>query len=575
MNGLLIFFDGIPQDLDNFNGTESASFVFRRKDEAGESAFSFAPELTVVGDTYEYVRQQIINAPNPNIAAIEVLIYDTCCLNPDGSDRLLFTGKIEGGSVRWCTFPTCEAQVTVVDNSVDAEAIRCLKNHFPWDVNNTTGLIIPNPGPNTDTRGVDEFRWAPNMYYCNDVKPSATQEAIMILGIFVFIAIGPILFIIQLFNLIGNTGNNVFENLSNLIVGCGRRHLAPYLDSQFKNLCKLCNIGYRSSLFDVGGYYHNTVRMDIAFVPGNKTNSPIYDLIDLLTIKDNQPNLNGIQFLDELKQWNIEWRVINNVLQIERKDYFSGVEWFNTDNLAENQLLSICYESLSERPAAYAEYEYPKDGVDNSGDEVAKRWTDRVIDWNPANNPQQLGLKSKNFTFSASQFRFDFNAPDVNPIDKPFYVTFYPFVQSLENEYAMFLEKGISNFPKLINLREVLNQSGGGTGGFLERGIAVPDVLQMPNGKRAYNYKWYVKELPFVAGNGQSYDTAYQRLLYIDDPRLTSVKTRKVTISISADCDLLTSLDIDKYVTTSQGQVQITEITYDTNNNSLTIQGLI
>jgi len=32
MNGLLIFFDGIPQDLDNFNGTESASFVFRRKD---------------------------------------------------------------------------------------------------------------------------------------------------------------------------------------------------------------------------------------------------------------------------------------------------------------------------------------------------------------------------------------------------------------------------------------------------------------------------------------------------------------------------------------------------------------
>ena len=133
MNGLLIFFDGIPQDLDNFNGTESASFVFRRKDEAGDSAFSFAPELTVVGDTYEYVRQQLIYAPNPNIAAIQVMIYDTCCTNPDGTDRLLFTGKIEGGSVRWCTFPTCEAQVTVVDNSEDALAIRCLKNHFPWE----------------------------------------------------------------------------------------------------------------------------------------------------------------------------------------------------------------------------------------------------------------------------------------------------------------------------------------------------------------------------------------------------------------------------------------------------------
>jgi hypothetical protein len=311
--------------------------------------------------------------------------------------------------------------------------------------------------------------------------------------------------------------------------------------------------------------------MDISFVPGpSPANQGIFDDYPIV---DNRPNLNGIQFLDELKQLNIEWRVINGVLQIERKDYFVGVEWFNTDNLQNDQLLSICFESLGERPAAYAEYEYPKDGVDNSGDEVAKRWTDRVIDWNAGNNPQQVGLFSKTFTFSASQFRFDFHAPDVNPIDKPFYVTFYPFVQTPENEVAMFLEKGVSSFPKLINLREVWNQNIGG--GNYERGIAVPDVLQMPNGKRAYNYKWYVKQNQFVDGAGVAYDTAYQTLLYIDDPRLTSVKTRKVTISITADCDLLTSLDIDKYVTTPQGQVQITEITYDTNNNSLTINGLI
>jgi hypothetical protein len=565
MNGLLIFFDGIPQNLDNFNGTESASFVFRRKDEAGDSAFSFAPELTVVGDTYEYVKQQIINAPNPNIAAIQVLIYDTCCTNPDGSDRLLFTGKIEGGSVRWCTFPTCEAQVTVVDNSVDAEAIRCLKNHFPWDVENKDNNIT--------TLGSDEFRYAPFMYYCNDVKPSGTQEAMMIIGIFILIWSAPLLLFAQLLNVIvGNTAN-IFEGLSNFIVGCGRRHTAPYIDSQFRNLCKLCNIGYQSSLFNVGGYYHDTVRMDIGFVPGSIIPFSQEFPLDRNIKNDNKPNLNGIQFLDSLKQWNIQWRVINGVLQIERKDYFVGSEWFNSDNLGDNQLLSICYESLGERPASYAEYEYLKDGVDNSGDEVAKRWTDRVIDWNPNNNPQQTGLFSKNFTFSASQFRFDYHAPDVNPIDKPFYVAFYPFVQTPENEVAMFLEKGIAAFPKLIGLREVWNQNINGNN--IQRGIAVPDVAQMPDGKRAYNYKWYVKENQFVDGAGVAHDTAYQTLLYIDDPRLTSVKTRKVTISITADCDLLTSLDIDKYVTTSQGQVQITEITYDTNNNSLTINGLI
>lgn len=569
MNGLAIYFDGIPQDLDNFNGTESASFVFRRKDEAGDSAFSFAPELTVVGDTYEYVKQQIINAPNPNIAAIDVLIYDTCCLNSDGSDRLLFTGKIEGGSVRWCTFPTCEAQITVVDNSQDALAIRCLKNHFSWDRINKTGLIIPNPSiPGFDTRGVDEFRYAPFINYCNDLKPSATQEAIMIIGIFIFLVLTPLLALLQ----IAFGGSyNIFENLSNFIVGCGRKHIAPFLDSQFKNLCKLCNIGYQSSLFDVGGYYHNTVRMDIPFIPG--TGDYNQGIVFTEAFLNNIPNLNGIQFLDELKQFNIEWRVVNGVLQIERKDYFVGVEWFNTDYLQNDQLLSICYESLGERPAAYAEYVYPKDGVDNSGDEVARKWTDRVIDWNTNNNPQQTGLFSKNFTFSASQFRFDFHAPDTNPIDKPFYVAFFPFVNNLENEFAMFLEKGVSNFPKLINLDSVLNQNISNSN--FERGVGVPDFLFMPNGKRAYNYKWYVKQLPIVAGNGQQYDTAYQRLLYIDDPRLTTVKTRKVTISVTADCDLLTSLDIDKYVTTPQGQVQITEITYDTDNNSLTINGLI
>jgi hypothetical protein len=288
---------------------------------------------------------------------------------------------------------------------------------------------------------------------------------------------------------------------------------------------------------------------------------------------DNAPNLNGIQFLDQLKQLNIDWRVVNGVLQIERKDYFAGSQWFDTANLQPNQLLSVCYESLGERPASYAEYEYIKDGVDNSGDEVARRWVDRVIDWNPTDNPQQEGLFSKKLLYSATQFRFDASAPDTNPIDKPFYVTFYPFVQDNENRYSMFLEKGIASFPKLINIDSVIGLNSNVSN--FQRGYGKPDFFTDSNGLRVYNYKWHIRENPLVAANGQSYDTAYQKLFFIDDPRLTSVKTRKVTISVTADCDLLDTLDVDRYVTTDQGQVQITEITYDTNNNSLTIQGLI
>ena len=560
MNGLLIYFDGIPQDLDNFNGTESASFVFRRKDEAGDSAFSFAPELTVVGDTYEYVKQQIINAPNPNIAAIQVLIYDTCCTNPDGSDRLLFTGKIEGGSVRWCTFPTCEAQVTVVDNSVDAEAIRCLKNHLIWDraeKADGSGLSL----------GINTFRRAGLMEYCNDVRPGAAQEAFMIIAIIFKVVLSPIIIAIlivqTIINLIANIplseGNDLFEYLDNLVVGCGFAHVTPFMHSYMKNVCDICGLGFQSSLFDVGGYYHNTVRLDASYL-SSRDNTP-YQSFDL-----NKPNLNGIQFLDELKQFNIEWRVVNGVLQVERKDYFVGVEWFNTDNLQNDQLLSICYESLGERPAAYAEYIYPKDGVDNTGAETAPKWSQKVFDWNTTNNPQQTGLFSRNFTFGSSQFRADASAITKSPHDKGIYQTFFPVLQ---DNYKLLIEKGVIGFPRLIDVDYFIDIQNG-IKARPKRDLSTTDPTSFN-----YNYIWWVYENPIPGFLAPQYDTAYQTLLYIDDPRLTSVKTRKVTISVTADCDLLTSLDIDKYVTTPQGQVQITEITYDTNNNSLTINGLI
>lgn len=558
MNNLIIYFDGIRQNLNDFEGTQSASFVFRKKTEGGESAFSFAPELTVTGDSYIYVKQQIINAPNPNVAKIDVEIYDSCCLDESGNARLLFEGKIEGADVRWCTVPTCEASVTIIDDSEDAEAIRCLKNHFPWEGTGVTGDPI---------FGFDEFRAAPWLYYCNDLKPSATQEAIMILGIFLFIIIAPLLFIFQLFNLIAGLNRNEFEILSNLIVGCGRRHLAPFLDSQFRNMCKLCDLNYSSSLFDVGAIYHNTVRLDAAFIEGKGYAQQ--GLGGIESYDTNKPNLNCIQFLDALKDFNISWRVTNGVLEIERKDYFLGAEWFNLDNIPEENIISVCFDSTGDKPAAFAEYEYIRDGIDNSGDEVIRGWCDRVIDWNPSDNPQQSGLFSKTLLYGAAQFRFDGNAPDINPIDKPGYVTFYPFVQNPENDTSLFLSKGIASFPKLINLRGTVPISGE------FRSFGIPEGINLPNGERGYNYSWWIRETPVTDFRGNTYPTAYQTLFEIDDPRATTVKTRKITITVTANCDLLTTLSVDKYITTPDGQVEVQEITYDTDNNSLTINGLI
>jgi hypothetical protein len=176
--------------------------------------------------------------------------------------------------------------------------------------------------------------------------------------------------------------------------------------------------------------------------------------------------------------------------------------------------------------------------------------------------------------YGAAQFRFDGSAPDINPIDKPGYVTFFPFVQNAENETAMFLTKGIASFPKLIKINAVyplfneINEQE-------FRGFAQPEVIQLPNGKRGYNVSWWIRQTPVTDINGNTYDTAYQTLFEIDDPRATTVKTRKITITIFADCQLVSSLSVDKYITTADGQVEVQEITYDTNNNTLTINGLI
>jgi hypothetical protein len=441
-----------------------------------------------------------------------------------------------------------------VDNSVDAEAIRCLKNHLIWDrVDKADGSGL--------SLGEDTFRKAGIIQYCNDLRPHALQEAIMIIGIIFFIIISPIALLITLANLVtsGDPGN-FYAELEQYIVDCRNFHKAPFIHSYMKNLCSVCGLGFRSSLFDVGGYYHDTVRLDAGYAEGSETTGGY-----LTNYETNKPNLNGIQFLDEFKQFNIEWRVVNGVLQVERKDFFVGVQWFNTDNLADNQLLSICYESLEKPPASYAEYIYPKD-IDLSGTETAAKWTQRVIDWNPTDNPQQAGLFSRNFTFASALFLDDANRTTRSPLDKPFYAAFY---STLTIRGLLLMDKGITGFPKLIDCNYTETYPN-----FFKISAKFFNNASNPN-LFNFNTIWWVYENPIPNTSSQLIDTAYQTLLYIDDPRLTSVKTRKVTISITADCDLLTSLDIDKYVTTSQGQVQITEITYDTNNNSLTINGLI
>lgn len=562
MNNLEIYFDGILQNSNDFDGTESISFVYRNKTEGGESAFGFSPELTVRGAAYDYLLQEIINKPNPKLENIKVMVYDLCCLDSNGNPRQVFDGLIEGADVRWCLIPFCEATVTVIDDSPDAQAIKCLKNTNIWEVKlDSVGFPIAS--------GADEFRRAIVINYCDDIKPSSLHEFGMVLGIIFFIIFTPLIAVFNFFGLIFGSTSNYFNALGNLITGCDKEHLAPYVHSYMMNICKICNLGYQSSLFGIGEYYHNTVRLDSGYKEDDRTvfAFPLYEI--------NKPNLNGVQFLDDFKQFNIDWRVKNGVLQVERKDYFNGGLWFDATLLPTDSVLSLCIEATDLKPAAYAEYEYARDGGDSSGDEVSKNWTDRVIDWNIPVNPVQVGLFSKKLLYSATQFRYDVSRITPAPIDLPAYVFFYPVLQLPESDNAMLMSQGTSSFPKLIDIEyEVPTFTGFGSPFGLKRGIPRKQSVAGSN-LRAYNVRWWIKEQPYIDAAGISHDTAYQKLFCIDDPRNNSIKIRKFTLTVTADCDLVRGIAVDTIVRMSIGDGQVEEITYDTTNNSLTITGKV
>jgi len=561
-----IFFNGTLMDLNNFNGSQGVSFVFRKKTESGQSAFSFSPELTLTGAAFDLVFNQIINTPNPVLCSIDVEVYDDCC------QGLLFTGIIKGSDVSWCEIPNCECTVTIIDNSTDAAAIACLKNTFPWDrLDKADGSGV--------SLGEDTFRTAPNLTYCVDVRPGFLQEIILIVGILMIIVLYPLAVIVgaivtalnAVIFIVGGTpigGNvNFFDDafdliteLERILIGCGRKHKTPFIHSQLKNLCDICGITLSSSIFDPGGDYHNTMRLDAAYKAGG-LNLPKINA----NYEKNKPNINGVQFLDSFKDFNLDWNVTNGVLNVERKDFLSGGLWFDATLLDQNDIISLCFNALDDVAPAYAEYQYLKDGIDNTSDEVNPDWTD-VIDWNSPVNPAQSGLFSRNFNFSTAQFREDSGRDNVSALDKSIYIAFLPILNDYDG--VMLMERGICGFPRLLQWDGISDPAD----------ARVKRYFHDTSYAYDYNVDWWAKEA-YTDGNGISHDTLYQRFLYIDDPRITTIKKRRYTLTIAADCSLVSTINVDGFIRLSQGgtvyEGDISEVTYDMQQNTLTIQGKI
>jgi hypothetical protein len=578
MKNLVIYFDGILQNADDIDGTKSASFTFRSKDNGGDSAFSFSPELTLYHGAFAYVRAKIIDAPLPALEQIKVLIYDECCAGDDGQPLLLFDGKIEGSDVNWCELPCDSCSVSVIDNSNDGQAIACLKNTIIW-------AQKPKFDGSGLSAGEDAGRAAPHTAYCIDVRPNFMQEIFMVLGFLFIVVLVPVIFVVAtivtvinvIISVVNFLGGNIpligddisfydeavelVNLLQSLVVGCGFKHKTPFVHSYLRNLCDVCGLGLQSSIFGPTGDYYNTMQLDAPYVPGGKKLAKIEK-----NWNKNKPNTNGLQYLENWKQFNMGWRVSNGVLILEREDYSFGGIWFDLANIPNENIISLCFGVTEEKPAAYGEYTYSKDGIDNTGDEVVNGWSDIVFDWNVPVNPAQSGLKETNLFFGAAQFREDSNREDVSALDKPFYNTIFPILNDYKG--ALLIEKGVCNFPKLL----IYDASSPTDSARVQRyQSTVVDTFD-------YNVNWWIKS-DYIDGMGVVRDTAYQTLFQIDDPRATGIKTRQYTLAIVATCELVRTMSVDKFIRVPIGgvyyQATVEEIEYDTNSYLLTIQGKI
>jgi hypothetical protein len=333
-------------------------------------------------------------------------------------------------------------------------------------------------------------------------------------------------------------------------------------------MCDLCGLNLQSSLFNPGGYYHNTMQLDAPYSPGAKNISKT-----LRNWQRNKPNINGLQYLESFKDWNIAWSVNNGILRIEREDFEFGTLWFDLQNIDKERIKSLCFSLTDEKPAAYGEYLYSKDGVDNTGDEVitgevpAQGWTDLVFDWNIPVNPAQSGLKQTTLFFGGAQFRRDSNREGVSALDKAFYNAAFPILNDYEG--VLLMEKGICGFPKWI-IWDALSPR--------ENARILRYQSAIEAGTFDYNVPFWIKST-YADANGIIRDTAYQRLFSIDDPRVTGIKQRAYTLEIYMDCELLRGLSVDRFIRIPVAGVYqdatIEEIEYNTATYLITIKGKV
>ena len=401
------------------DGTETFNVTIANKTEDNRISKSFSSELTFYDDGFDMIKANLIDDPNGFTNKIDVKIFDSCC------KEAVFEGVIRGDSIDWCD-PVCAVTANIIEED---PGINCVKSTLIFD----------------DHAGFLSSKVQPAVNYCLELRPAFIQVLIIWLAFILNIAIIGILIplIAVIFIIFGiifviclviagiallipgvtppdctggwtnpvNIINDIldaFDSLQDQLIGCGRFHPTPYVRDYIQNVCDKCGLSFQSSIInDASSIYYN-----LAYFSAEVEKGRLQSSSDKTLIKGNEPLLTLEIFLSDYVAplFNAKWEIVNNVLILERVDFFQNTAvWVNTFDLDQNQKLIdgvVCYNWIDEDRAAYGRFEYTKDGQEYIGNEAGARFND-IIDWNDPPNEIQSGKYEFLTPSAASRFRDD------------------------------------------------------------------------------------------------------------------------------------------------------------------------
>jgi hypothetical protein len=544
-------------------------FIIRREDEEGKKVISFTGDITFTGADAAYIKNKLILAANAQADFVVLKFVDDCCDTP-----VEFQFKILPESLEWCN-DNCDIKAAAVEYTTTSEQYACLKNTMIYD--NYNGFQSQNH---------------PKMTYCIELRPSSLQDFVIICAILLNIilaALWPAVFVIALIvstiNLVigvvndlggdldeidfdGDSSTNTLEEYENFldklnshIIGCGRKHPSPLVRSYAENVCGKCGLTFQSQIFNqpsggpYGGKYYNTVYFNAPVKKGQEytDNSNWRD--------ENKPLLNGTLYFDQLKEhFNAKWRIINNVLIFERRDWFATNNvWIDLTTYDESKIQSICYNWSKKQRFSYANLQYSKDAIDWVGNEALDRYND-IVEWNNPYSTTQKGERLWMSAFTSSRHRDDGIERDVLSDYKnaPFFGT---LIQQYEN--VMLMNNGTSFNPKLM----IWDPATGYTNSKVDPTCCANGVGGVSLNQH-YNYPLWFNE----GYSGNMYDNFWA----IENPRNALFPLYEFKAEIVWDCLTLDGMDIDGGILTAYGYAkEIFSIELDYKTKIMTITGTV